>query len=255
MPSDAARLEVAGATEVTFGWRGHEVSVPLDVDSWPTELIATGRNVAAVETLTAGQGVLTADTVLDDVRALSQAMAAAVGIERLPEQPDAPDEWFGAIPTLLELLRNHELDVASDLKHGWDVELDDRFRPVGDDRRVTLRKVWTYVRRLPSTSAVARAKNGGRTVWTEEMFIGAGIWEALTGKPYEGRPMRPEELARLLEAVQAEREHVATLQERTARYAPTDEVSEVPGGGPLASAMAQAIANRQSEMGHHEDHG
>ncbi len=59
-------------------------------------------------------------------------MASAIGIERLPEQPDAPDEWFGGIPTLLELLRNHELDVASDLKRFWSVELDDRHRPVGD---------------------------------------------------------------------------------------------------------------------------
>lgn len=252
MPSDAARLEALGETEVEFGWRGHRVRVPLDLDQWPTEVIRQCRNVAAVEILTADQDVLDHTAVLDDVRDLSQAMAAAIGIERLPEQPDAPDEWFGGIPTLLELLRNHEHDVAADVMERFGVDIDHRFLPVGDDRRVSHRKIWTYVRRTLPQSAVARAKNGGRTVWTEEMFIAAALYEAVTGRHYQGRPMRPEELAAALEAMQAQAAHVAKLKASTARYAPpapAEPTPAGPAGGPLAAAMAEAVANRRHEMG------
>lgn len=261
MPSDAARLEALGETEVEFEWRGRRVRVPLDLDRWPTYQIQTGRALAAVELLTLGQGVLDRGAVLDDARELSERMAEAVGIERLPETPDAPDQWFGGIPTLLELLRNHEPDVASDLKRFWGVDLDDRFRT--DERRLTYRKVWTYVRRLPPTSAVALAKNGGKTVWTEHMFIDAGIYEALTGRLYEGRPLRDEEVARLMEAMQAKLAHDAKLRESTARYAAQGEAqaqagadpAASAGGGPLAAAMAEAVANRQRELGTTETDG
>jgi len=233
--SEAARLEVLGADTATFTFQGREVRVPLDVGRWPAALVCT-HPLAAVLELLGDQIVLAPSAPLDDARELSDAMAAAVGIERLPETPPAPDQWFGGVQTLLWLLDNFEADVESDLRQFWGIDYRKRF--TGD---LTLRQVWTYLRRLPSASSIARATNGGKEQWTELMFITAGVYQAITGKVYPGRPMRPEELAIALEAVQAQANHVARLKDREALYAKP--------ANPVAAAMQEAEENRRRELG------
>lgn len=235
--SDAARLEAAGAESVTFDFRGREVTVPLDVGRWPATLIRT-HPLAAVLELLGGQAVavLGVRPLLDDARELSDAMAAAAGVDRLPETPDAPDQWFGGVPTLLWLVDDFEADAASDLRRFWGVNYSDRFTG-----KLSLREIWTYLRRLPSESSIARALNGGKEQWTELTFVTAGVYQALTGKVYPGRPLRPEELAAAVEAVQAQADRAATLRSREALYtAPAN---------PVAAAMQEAEDNRRRELG------
>lgn len=236
--SDAARLEALGADTAVFVWRGREVTVPLDVERWPAALVRFRPLAAVVDILgDSAAAVLGPGAVSDDARELSDAMAAAVGIDRLPETPTAEDQWFGGLQTLLWLVEDYESDVVSDLRRFWGVSYRDRFTG-----GLSLREIWCYLRRLPIGSALARAVNGGNEQWTETMYIGAGIYQALTGKVYPGRPLRPEELARALEAVQAQADHVDRLKNREAQYA-------VPAANPVAAAMQQAEDNRRRELG------
>lgn len=249
MPSDAARLEAIGATEVAFKFRGRPVTVPLDVGTWPAALVRFDP-LAAVLTLLGDQAgrVLGPGAVVDDARELSNAMADAVGVSRLPEQEDAPDQWFGSVQHLLRLLDDQEEDVELDLRR-IGVDYRDRWRGT-----LTLRQVWVYVRRSLSTSAIAVSSNYGKHVWTESDFIGSAVYQALTGKVYPGRPMKPEELAKALEAVQANAEHMDKLRDRAAHYAAPTETPPAPVPG-LPAAMAEAIANRRAELGETEPNG
>jgi hypothetical protein len=240
VPSEAARLEALGATEVTVRFRGRVIRVPLDLERWPLERIRTCGWVEAIDELIAGQFLGIADPVLDDYRDLSDALAAAVGVARLPETPATPDQWFGSIPTLLRLLHDNEEDVELDLKR-LGVDYRDRWRD-----KLTLRQVWVYIRRSLPTSSIAVADNYGKHVWTEPDFIGAAIYQALTGELYPGRPLKPEERQRALEAMQAQAAHVDKLKSRAAHYAPPS--SEAAPAG-LPAAMQEAIANRQRELG------
>ncbi|WP_095533813.1 hypothetical protein [Mycobacterium aquaticum] len=242
MPSEAARLEALGATDATVWFRGNKIRVPLALERWPLRLIRNEQWVAAVDELLAGQSIGSTDPILDDYRELSDAMADAVGVSPLPETPTSVDRWFGGIPDLLHLLDDHEADVELDLKR-LGVNYLDRFRG-----ELTLRQVWVYLRRAQATSAVAIANNHGRHVWTEPDYIGASVYQALTGQIYPGRPLKPEERQQAIEAMQAKAAHVAKLRDRAAHYTP--EETPPPANAPgLPAAMQEAIANRQRELG------
>ena len=243
MPSDAARLEAMGATEVTFSFRGRPVTIPLDVGEWPAVSVRFDPLVAVMELLGDQAGrVLGPGAVVDDARELSQAMAEAVGIGRLPEAEDAPGEWFGSVQDLLRLVEHQADDIELDLRR-IGVDYRDRWRGT-----LTLRQVWVYIRRSLSTSAIAVSSNFGKHVWTESDFIEASVYQALTGKVYPGRPLKPEELAKALEAMQAKADHVDKLRDRQAHYAAPADPPPVPLPG-LSAAMAEAIANRRRELG------
>ncbi|MCG5431240.1 hypothetical protein LV457_02910 [Mycobacterium sp. MYCO198283] len=246
MPSDAARLEAQGATDAGVLFRGRVIRVPLSLDEWPLALIRGARWVEAVDALLAGQSPGSANPLIDDYRELSDAMAAAVGVARLPEKPDAPDQWFGDIPQLLRLLHDQEEDVELDLRR-IGVDYRDRFRGT-----LTLRQIWVYIRRSLSTSAIAVGDNDGKHVWTESDFIRASNYQALTGQIYPGRPLKPEERERAIEAMQAQAAHVAKLRERQAHYQPQPPPAAAPG---LPAAMQEAVANRRRELGETDSHG
>lgn len=246
MPSDAARLEALGATEVTFVWRARRLTIPLAIESWPLEQIRARSFVRAVNLLLGGQDVGRA-TLIDDYRDLSDAMAAACGVARLPEDPAAPDRWFGGVLTLLRLIDHFEDDLASDLKRFWKVNYRDRFTG-----GLTLREIWTYVRRSEPTSCIARADNAGKHVWTETDFILSGVYQALTGEIYPGRPLKPEELERAIEAMRAKQAHVDKLKSRQAHYAAPD-TPPAPQTAGAASALDAAMANRRRELGLSDD--
>ncbi len=249
MPSDAARLEATGATEVTFEFRGRAVTIPLDVGAWPAALVRFDPLVAVLTLLgDEARRVLGPGAVLDDARELSNAMAAAVGVAMLPEDEDTPDQWFGRVQTLLRLVDEQADDIELDLRR-IGVDYRDRWRGT-----LTLRQVWVYVRRSLSTSAIAVSSNYGKHVWDENDYIGASVYQALTGKVYPGRPLKPEELAKALEAMQAKADHVDKLRDRQAHYAAPADPPPVPLPG-LSAAMAEAIANRRHELGETEPNG
>lgn len=237
--SEAARLEALGATEAEAQFRGHTIRVPLNLEVWPLNLVRE-HPFNAVDYLLAGQECgLYDDATVDDYRELSDAMADAVGVSRLPETPAAPDQWFGGIPTLVNILDRFEDDLASDLRRFWGVEYAERFTGT-----LSLRRIWTYIRRLDPASSIVRAQNGGKEQWTEQMFILASVYQALTGEIYPGRPLRPHEVAKALEAMQAKADHVANLKERQAAYAAKSSPA-----ASAVSAMEQAVANRRHELG------
>lgn len=247
MSSDAARLEALGVTEVEFDWRGRRLTIPLKLEEWPLDAIREGRRLSAVDALLNGQSPGRANPLIDDYRELSDAMAAACGVARLPEDPAAPDRWFGGVPALLRLLDHYEDDVASDLKRFWHVDYRDRWTG-----NLTLREIWTYIRRVEPTSCIARADNGGKHVWTEPDFILANIYQALTGQIYEGRPLKPEELERAIEAMRAKQQHVDKLKSRQAHYG-SPSTPPAPQAAGAVSALAEAMANRRRELGQPEE--
>lgn len=246
MSHDAARLEALGERYVTFQWRRVALTIPLRLEDWPLAPLRAGQYFAGVDALLNGQPIPPDEPLVDDYRELSDAMAHACGVARMPEEHAAPDAWFGGVPRLLRLLRDYEDDVASDLQRFWNIDYRDRF--TGD---LTMRRIWSLVRRSQPTSALAVADNGGREVWTEQTFATARVWEALTGQHYEGRPLSSPELARAIEAMQQRQAHIDKLRTRRAHYHPTPEAA-APADPRLAgvfAAASEAIANRRAEIG------
>ena len=252
MSNNAARLEATGASSVAFIWRGRAFTVPLAIEEWPLETIRAGRNLAAVDILLDGQDP-GREPLIDDYRDLSNAMAEAAGVGRLPERRDQPDQWFGGVPRLLLCLDRYEADVESDLLSRWGLVYADRWRIVEGRPALTLRRIWACIRRSLPTSALAVADNHGREVWTVQAFATARVWEALTGKPYDGRPFTEAEVERAIKAMQQQQAEVDKLRARRAHYHP-EQVQQAPApastatAGVLAAAEA-AIANRRAEMG------
>jgi hypothetical protein len=240
---DAARLEAQGATEVEFRWRRHTLAIPLRIEAWPLDALRQMRYIDAVDALLYRQRhQIAAGAIVDDYRDLSEHMAYVCGVGRLPETPAAPDQWFGSVPKLLRVLRDFEDDIAADLRRFWNVDYTQRFTG-----NLTLRQIWVYIRRSQPDSALAIADNGGREVWTDLHFATARVWEALTGKLYEGRPLTEGELARLVEAAQHKQDHVDKLKSRQAHYE-----QQIPANPVLAGVLAaaeQAMANRRQEIG------
>jgi hypothetical protein len=259
VPNDAARLEAVGARAVEFYWRGRPVTIPLALEDWPLETIRVDRHLLAVDILLAGQYVGD-NPLIDDYRDLSEAMAEACGAGRLPERAREPHEWFGGVPRLLRYLRDYEADIESDLRSRWRLEYADRWR-LDDAGRpaLTLRAIWTCIRRSLPTSALAVADNHGREVWTAQTFATARVWEALTGKPYEGRPFTEAEVAKAIQAMQQRAAEVAKLRSRRAHYHPEEHEQEPAPADPrlvgVYAAAQEAIANRRAEMGAPEANG
>lgn len=254
MPNEAARREALGESIAEFEWRGRRLFVPLAIEDWPLDTIRVGRVLIATEILLAGQQVDA--PLIDDYRELSDAMAEACGLGRLPEQAPQPLDWFGGVPKLLRYLDQYEAEVESDLRARWGLDyadrwhLDDRGRPA-----LTLRRIWSCIRRSLPTSALAVADNGGREVWTAQTFATARVWEALTGKMYEGRPFTEAEIAKAIEAMQQQQRTVDKLRARRAAYHPEPDpevTPQAPADPRLAGVYAaaqQAIANRRAEIG------
>ncbi|MCV7255691.1 hypothetical protein H7J86_26350 [Mycobacterium hackensackense] len=216
MSSDAARSEALGESTVRFVWRDHELIIRRALEEWPLEAIRAGRYVDAVVDLL---GVQTAPIPhYGDVMDLADAMAAAVGVTRLPESKinrDSAFGSFGAVPILLWLLDKYEDDIASDLRTFRNVDYLDRWRG-----GLTLRQIWVYVRRLPPESALAIARNGGRELWTKQHILTAQVWERLAGQVYVGRPMTAEEIGAALAKKAENDKTMADLAAKEDYYSP-----------------------------------
>lgn len=269
MSSDAARLEAIGEPEVRFRWRGHALTIPRALEDWPLDLIRRGMFVDAAAQLLNGQ---TAPVPLyGDLISLSDTMADACGVSRLPESKPLPEKYFGihafgAVPFLLDVLDSHEDDIASDLKTFRGVDYLDRWR--GD---LTLRQIWVYIRRLPPTSALAIARNGGHELWTKQAILTAQVWERLAGRVYTGRPMTREEIDEVTAAKKANEAQMSSLADKQDYYSPeasrarleaarAKKAAGAAAATPAAaargnetpalaiSALDKAMANRRAEM-------
>lgn len=241
---DAARLEALGEPEVGLVWRGHRLTIPRALEDWPLDLIRAGRSVDAVAQLLNGQ---TAPAPLyGDLVSLSDAMAAAVGVERLPETKPLPEKFFGAyvfgaVPLLLDYLDNNEDDIASDLRRFWNVDYADRWRG-----GLTLRQIWTYIRRSQPTSALAVARNGGRELWTKQSILLAQVWEQIARRVYVGRPMTAEEIAAALEEKRKNDEQMADLKSKQDYYSPEASRTRMEAARARRAAGANPAAPQSS---------
>lgn len=247
MTSDAARLEALGEPDVRFTWRGHALTIPRAIEDWPIELIRNGLFVDAAGALLDGQ---TAPVPLyGDLISLSDAMAEAAGVSRLPETKPLPDKYFGihafgAVPTLLDLLDRHEDDIASDLRTFRGVDYLDRWRG-----GLTLRQIWIYIRRLPPTSALAVARNGGHEVWTKQAILTAQVWERLSGKAYVGRPMTREEMDDAVAQKRANDEQMTKLADKEDYYSPEASRARAEAAAAKKAALASGIAAAPAAAG------
>lgn len=241
MSSDAARLEAIGEPEARLEFHGRTIIVPRALENWPLDAVRgaaaeplPGRALRfAVKTLIAGQDIGRL-ACMDDYVELSHRMADAVGVSPLPETPVRLADTFGGIPALLDVLDNNEDDVASDLQRFWGIDYVDRWRG-----GLTLRKIWTYIRRLPADSATARARNQGKEVWQLQHFIAAAVYETLARQIYPGRPATESEIKRWVEAAQKNNDEIAKLREGANRYAPAT---------PAQAAADVARENRRKEL-------
>lgn len=237
MSSDAARLEALGEPTVRFTWRRHELTIPRALEDWPLDHIRAGRYVDAAAELLDGQ---TAPVPLyGDLVSLSDAMASAVGVERVPETKPLPAKYFGlhifgAIPLLLDYLDHNEDDVASDLRRFWNVDYADRWRG-----GLTLRQIWTYIRRSQPTSALAVARNNGREPWTRQTIVLAQIWEQIAHQVYVGRPLAAEEVDKLLAEKRENDRKMSKLADKQDYYSPEATRARMEAA---KSAMADAVA-------------
>ncbi len=248
MTSDAARLEALGDPEATLEFRGYTIIIARAIENWPLDAIraAAAEPLPGRALMFAVNALLAAQPVgrlacIDDYVELSHRMADTVGVSPLPETPLRPADVFGGVPTLLDVLDNNADDIASDLRRFWGVDYADRWRGA-----LTLRQIWTYMRRLPAESATARARNGGREVWTLQHHVSAAVWEFFARKMYPGRPATQAELERWEEAARNNAEKAANLRASAQRYAP---------GSPAQAAAATARENRLKEIARNDESG
>lgn len=240
MSSDAARLEALGEPAVRFTWRSHALTIPRAIEDWPLDLIRRGLFVDAAAVLLDGQ---TAPVPLyGDLVSLSDAMADAAGVSRLPETKPLPDKYFGihafgAVPMLLDLLDRHEDDIASDLKTFRNVDYLDRWRG-----ELTLRQIWVYIRRLPPTSALAVARNGGHELWTKQAILTAQVWERLAGKVYAGRPMTREEMDDAIAQQRQNEQTMSKLADKEDYYSPEASRARAEAAKAKKAALAAGVA-------------
>jgi len=257
--SNAAALEAAGATQVTFDFRGAAVTIPLDIAAWPLDAIRAGKTGRAIMALLGDQRATLPLKTRDDALELSHRMADACGITPLPESP--AKGAFGAVPTLIDIIDSYRDDLEADLRRFYGID----YR---DPTVCTLRQVWVCVRRLPVDAALLAARNGGQPPWTRDQIIAARQIELWTRKHYEGRPWSKEEVDAIMAAKKATDEGLDKLKDREAYYASgqnmrdagvdttgmtfgpppnsrTQQQKEDPVGSALAVAMKNASRSQQ----------
>lgn len=210
--ASARALEAAGATEVTFEFRGTPVTIPLPLEAWPLDAIRANKTGRALKELLRGQRPPM--RTHGDAVELSLRMADACGVTPLPETPADARGMFGAVPTLLDIVDNHGDDLEADLRRFYNIDYRDLFTG-----RLTLRQVWVFVRRIQADSALLVARNGGKLPWSRSDLIAARTWEAWTRKPYPGRPPTKEELDEWLAKKAAAEADNQKLADRESYYA------------------------------------
>lgn len=219
MSANPVEAEATGQEFIAVTFSGTTFRVPLDVDSWPLDLVRNSRgfNKQSEQIVVNYSGLVTAlqellgDQFPDFLEAApkrkqlteaSNVFAAAVGI---PGSLDS-DIVFGAVPRLLALIDTWPGKVESDLNRFWNLDYLDRWRFLAGRRILTLRRIHERLSNLPADSSLVIAM-GRRT--PQELLL-MDVFEAITQRRHPGRPMSREELAqREAAAKQSEKDRTA----------------------------------------------
>jgi len=198
--ASAIEAEATGQEFVTAVYGGRSWTIPLDVETWPVDLIGAavvevdathvaidhGKLNAALQRLLGNQwsSVVAVAPRRRDLVPASQVFAAAVG---LPVSGRA-DIAFGAIPRLLRELERWPGPVEATLR---DAGLDyrDRYLFTAGRRRLTLRQIHVALEHAAWDSPIAIARNGGRRPFSDDAITLMDLYEAITKVPYYRRPL------------------------------------------------------------------
>lgn len=200
MPTSPVEAEARGQEFVTASYGGTDFHIPLDVDSWPLDLLLNGIQseekqytgiahatlIAAMRELLGEQWPVFKRVAprRRDVIAASNAFAAAAGLEA----SHPLDVAFGAIPRRLVDLREWPGAVEATLSDlGFDYR--DRWRFQDGQRRLTFRQIHVHLSYAPYDSPLVIAKNGGRRPHSDAALAIFDLYQELTGKPHPSRPM------------------------------------------------------------------
>lgn len=204
--SNPAQAEALGEDTVTAAFAGREWRVPLDVDTWPLDIIGrclvmNKKRKVVVDHLAVAESLEILlgdqwDTFMAhaaprrrDLIPASDVFAAAVGV---PADDENRDKCFGGLPRLLGVLKAWPAAVESDLDRFWNRDYRDRWR--FDDtgaRKLTLRQIYCRISNSPADSALAISM--GRRSPTELLLM--DIYEPIAGRVHPSRPLTPEQAA------------------------------------------------------------
>ena len=200
MPTSPVEAEARGQELVTASYGGREFHIPLDVDSWPLDLLLNGIRVeekqftgvthvavvAAIRALLGEQWPVFKQVAprRRDVIAASNVFAAAVGVEA----SHPLDAVFGAVPRRLVDLREWPGAVEATLA-GLGFDYRDRWRLEDGRRRLTFRQIHVQLSYASYDSPLAIAKNGGRRPHSDAALAIFDLYAEMFGKPHPSRPM------------------------------------------------------------------
>lgn len=200
MPASPIEAEATGQEFVTAVYGGRSWILPLDVETWPVDLV--GAAVAVIDStkvaidhgkLNAALQQLLGDQWTDFARAAprrrdlvpaSQMFADAVGIP----VSDRTDVAFGAIPRLLRELDRWPGPVEATLR-ATGLDYRDRYLFTAGRRRLTLRQIYVALEHSAWDSPIAVARNGGRRPFSDETLTLMDLFEAVAKVPYYRRPL------------------------------------------------------------------
>lgn len=209
MPTSPVEAEARGDKFIEATFSGNTFRVPLDVDSWPLDIVRQCRGVSA----STGKPVVNGAQLVTALGALlgpqwvelaavarkkkqlveaSQVFAEAVG---LPASGKS-DVVFGGVPRLLALIDTYPNEVESDLGRFWHLDYVDRWRFTrGGRRRLTLRQIYVRFERVPTDSSLAIAMNGGKLLYSNTDLLLMDLYELSSRTRHPSRPMSAAEIA------------------------------------------------------------
>lgn len=243
--------EAVGQSHITATFAGRDWSIPLDVDTWPTDrllgcvavntetnkLTANPRAILDVLRIILGDQWQRFQAVAPrrrDLVAASHAFAEAVGI---PKTASTMDVAFGGIPRLLFELEQHESAIEATLPL-MGLDYLDRFRFTAGRRNLTLRKISNRLAFVPYDSPLAIVRNDGQRPLSDAALVVMDLFEATTKTVHPARPLTAAQKA---ERQAEERKHA----EQLAAYQKRREAEKQRREGPLDKAKANAQEARK----------
>lgn len=256
MPVNPVEAEAIGQEFIAAEFGGKRWTIPLDVDSWPIDQVLNSIKLAEKNlvkpnhfSLLAAISKLLGDqwaefrrvaTKRRDLVTASHEFAAAVGLPR--EKSNALDVAFGSIPRLLLDVKLYPDAVEAALAD-LGIDYRDRWRFDAGRRRLTLRQIHVRLRNAPYDNALRRAKNNGRTPFSNTDMLLMDVYERLAGQAHPWRPLPAEEKAKREASKSAHDEYRKRQQRR--RSHPLTAAADV--------ARANAQRAQQREVGHAQD--
>jgi hypothetical protein len=247
--------EASGQDVVTATYGGADFRIPLDVDTWPLELLLTGLRVeekqlvgiqhstviAVIRELLGDQwpAFKTVGPRRRDVVAASNLFAAAVGVEK----SDPLDGIFGAIPRRLIDLQEWPEAVEATLA-GLGFDYRDRYRFQAGRRQLTFRQIHVHLTYAPYDSPLAIAKNKGRRPHSDAALAIFDLYSEMFGKPHPSRPM-PEAERRARLAFAAKQEEAREASRRRMHGSGEQKQSAVAAARSNARAQQRREAHAQ----------